>query len=477
MYVESIRIENFRTYRHTEIALLHPDRTSAELKKSFALNVLYPNVNVVLGNNGMGKSAFLKAIALGCLGPTVRDSGIFPYRFVRREPGTAEVTTEVKRKLNVPRKPLSIPSTRSIIKSVYVPHPQDRVPKGTRRLVSTVRIDRRGDLETLQYLTRPDARAWNSIFSDDVDAFFFVGYGASRRTEEKTNVDTAARSRKGSRRAQRVRSLFEDDATLIPLSFWLPRYKTQNPGRAKQVVDLLNAITAGDHYTFTGELEKEEYLFQKQNQLVPFPALSDGYKAYYGWISDLLYHVCLTAPSGKKLVENHGVVMIDEVDLHLHPSWQMEILPSLSRNLPNIQFIVTTHSPLIVGSMQWVNLIVLEAADAQSSTLLRKEVPVHGLDADQVLLTPFFALNSTRTGARAGRLHQLRDKARLGDKTAAMQVMVELSRGSEQSELTEPLAPVEQVTQQVIQQREVQQTKVRRAAKRPPAPQAKRKKK
>jgi len=443
MYVDSIRIENFRTYRHAEIDLLHPDRTPAELKKTYSLDVLYPNVNLILGNNGMGKSAFLRAIALGCLGPTVRDSGIFPYRFVRREPGSAEISGEIKRKLKVPGKPLTMPSNRCIIKSVFIPHPQDRVPKNT-RLVSSVRIDRKVDLETLQFLKRPDSKAWNSIFHDDIDAFFFVGYGASRRTEERTNVDPSGRSKTGSKRAQRIRSLFFDDATLIPLSFWLPTYSIQNPGRAKQVVTLMTAITGTEHYTFTGELEKEEYLFQKQGQLVPFPALSDGYKAFYGWISDLLYHICQTAPSGKKLVENHGIVMIDEVDLHLHPSWQMEILPSLSRNLPNIQFIVTSHSPLIAGSLQWANLIALEEGESQSSVLLRKQVAVHGLDADQVLLTPFFSLKTTRTGTRSARLNELRDQARLGDRVAAMQLMEELSRGSEESSLDQPLAPPEQ---------------------------------
>jgi AAA domain len=134
MYVDSVRIENFRTYRNAEIDLLHPDRTASDVKPRFPADILYPNINLVLGNNGMGKSAFLKAIALGCLGPTVRDSGIFPYRFVRREPGSAEVTAEIKRKLNVPGKPVTMPSTRSIIKSVFIAHPQDDVPKGTSSL-------------------------------------------------------------------------------------------------------------------------------------------------------------------------------------------------------------------------------------------------------------------------------------------------------------------------------------------------------
>ena len=446
MYVDSVRIENFRTFRHAEIDLLHPERTASDVKPRFPADILYPNINLVLGNNGMGKSAFLKAIALGCLGPTVRDSGIFPYRFVRREPGSAEVTAEIKRKLNVPGKPLTMPSTRSIIKSVFIAHPQDGVPKGTSQLISSVRIDRRGDLETLQFLKRSGTKAWNSIFHDDVDAFFFVGYGASRRTEERSNVDPAARQRKGSVRAQRVRSLFEDDATLIPLSFWLPSYLKDHPDRGVEVVNLMNAITGTgpDHYRFTGELEKGEYLFQRQDQLVPFPALSDGYKAFFGWISDLLYHVCQSASPGKPLVKNRGIVMIDEIDLHLHPSWQMEILPCLSRSMPNLQFIVTSHSPLVAGSLQWINLIALEQGERQCSVLLRKEVPVHGLDADQVLLTPFFSLNTTRTGARAARLNELRDRARQGDREAAMQVMNELSRGSEDSKLDSPLAPPRQ---------------------------------
>jgi hypothetical protein len=71
-------------------------------------------------------------------------------------------------------------------------------------------------------------------------------------------------------------------------------------------------------------------------------------------------------------------------------------------------------------------------------------VPVHGLDADQVLLTPFFSLNTTRTGTRAARLNELRDRARQGDREAAMKVMYELSRGSEESSLDNPLAPPRQ---------------------------------
>ena len=201
--------------------------------------------------------------------------------------------------------------------------------------------------------------------------------------------------------------------------------------RYTQVAQLLQSIVGEGHWTFTGEMENGEYLFQRGDQKVPYPALSDGYRAFYGWLGDLLHHVCETATPGKTMVQNQGMVMIDEIDLHLHPSWQMEVLPRLSKELPNIQFIVTSHSPLVVGSLQWVNLIVLEPGDAQSTTLLRKEIPVHGLDADQVLITAFFGLGSSRVGDKAARLKELSTRATEGDRQAASQLLREMSKGTE----------------------------------------------
>jgi predicted ATP-binding protein involved in virulence len=127
---------------------------------------------------------------------------------------------------------------------------------------------------------------------------------------------------------------------------------------------------------------------------VPFPALSDGYRAFLGWVGDLLYHVCKTCPRGKNLVDNQGIVMVDEIDLHLHPEWQMTVVPTLSRALPNLQFIATSHIPLIVGSLEWMNIIVMAPEPDGASTATRLTQAVHGLDADQVLLTEFFGLES-----------------------------------------------------------------------------------
>ncbi len=232
-------------------------------------------------------------------------------------------------------------------------------------------------------------------------------------------------------RAQRVNGLFEEAYALYPLNAWLPQFQRKNPGRYTQVVHLINGLLKEAGYTFEGEMEGQDFLFNYQGLKVPFPALSDGYRAFLGWVGDLLFHVCMTAPSGRKLRENQGIVMVDEIDLHLHPKWQLTVLETLSRELPNLQFIVTSHSPLLVGSLEWMNILVMRPGPRQSSTAERVELPVHGLDADQILLTDFFGLESTRAPGKRQTLKKLSQKASQGDTEAAKRLLLEMSRGAE----------------------------------------------
>lgn len=78
--------------------------------------------------------------------------------------------------------------------------------------------------------------------------------------------------------------------------------------------------------------------------------LSDGEKIYLALIGDLCHRLSLANPAGNPL-EGEGIVLIDEIDLHLHPQWQSEIADRLIRTFPNIQFIVTTHSPHVINSV------------------------------------------------------------------------------------------------------------------------------
>src|SRR5262249_41100060 len=114
-----------------------------------------------------------------------------------------------------------------------------------------------------------------------------------------------------------------------------------------------------------------------------------------------------------------------------HPKWQMTVLPVLARGLPNLQFILTSHSPLLVGSLEWMNIIVMQGAEGESSAPRRIPAAVHGLDADQVLLTDFFGMETTRARGKETQLRDLTMKARTGDLEAAKELMEQMSKGLE----------------------------------------------
>ena len=406
MYIDHIEISNFRTFRKSKITFCHADQDFAAAGMPVPQ---LPNMNLLLANNGYGKTSLLKAIALAALGPAVGKSGIYPYHLIRRESGQDELK-------------------RAVLKAGFKAHEQDAAPVG--QIDSCVEVIPEGDLEILEWVNG-DSNPWHAVFSSGSDAFFMVGYGATRRVSRSNRMEQSGKS---SPRAARIMGLFEDDYSLRPLNTWLPRYEESNQlrGRYVQVVHLLNSLVGQDNWAFTGKQDSEgEYLYGKKGVEVPFPALSDGYRAFLGWLGDLLFHVCETCPSGKKLKENKGIVMVDEIDLHLHPKWQMTVLQTLAKELPNIQFIVTSHSPLIVGSLEWMNIIVMKPGTKQSSSAKRIEWAVHGLDADQILLTDFFGMESTRAPGKKRTLKELTLKARNGDTEAAKELLEEMSRGVE----------------------------------------------
>jgi predicted ATPase len=405
MYIDSIQLNDFRTFQNAAIGFVHSDQINQT-------PLQFPNINVVLGNNGLGKTTLLKAISLACLGPAISDSGIYPYRLIRT---CADNET-------------SKPATVAEVSAEFTCHKQDGV-KARPRLHSDLQVIKRGDLESLRSGIKDEA-PWDPIFSVQNDAFFFVGYGATRTVEKSEKIDLGNRNQSSFLRARRVKSLFEETYSLVPLNSWLPQLESTNPGRHKQVVNLTNRLLGEEHFVFEAQMDNGEYLFNRKGLKVPFPALSDGYRAFLGWIGDLLYNITLTCPSGEKLVNNCGIVMIDEIDLHLHPQWQMTILPKLSKALPNIQFIVTSHSPLVVGSVQPQNIIAISVGEHQTSSLKQIQQPTMGLDADQILLTENFGLSSTINDEKSKLIKALTQRARLGDVEAASELLSVMSKGS-----------------------------------------------
>jgi hypothetical protein len=124
--------------------------------------------------------------------------------------------------------------------------------------------------------------------------------------------------------------------------------------------------------------------------------LSLGYKSLIAWIVDFASRMYHYNRLRDKPFEQPAVVMIDEVDLHLHPKWQRKLLGHLSKSFPNVQFIVTAHSPLIVqAALDW-NLVLLKR---RGDHVLIDNNPdaVTNWRIDQILTSDLFGLSSARS--------------------------------------------------------------------------------
>jgi len=118
----------------------------------------------------------------------------------------------------------------------------------------------------------------------------------------------------------------------------------------------------------------------KQNEQLNVAQLSQGEKSLLALVGDIAKRLAMMNPSLKNPLEGDGVVLIDEVDLHLHPQWQRTLLERLSNTFPNCQFVLTTHSPLVISEAKDVLCYVLN--DGELSVM----DDTFGLDANQVLL-------------------------------------------------------------------------------------------
>lgn len=112
--------------------------------------------------------------------------------------------------------------------------------------------------------------------------------------------------------------------------------------------------------------------------------LSDGEKCALALIGDLARRLTLANPTGKDPLQGEGVVLIDEIELHMHPAWQRDILTKLKKTFPNIQFIITTHSPQVLGEAgDDFSVFSLTVKNAELKYL--KLAPLIGWDSNYIL--------------------------------------------------------------------------------------------
>lgn len=208
---------------------------------------------------------------------------------------------------------------------------------------------------------------------------------------------------------QEAASLFEVDQWLRNLSHKKLEGKTTESAHLDLLLEILRDDLMPNQITVDRVDSDGLWLKDRHGLQLAWSDMSDGYRATLALLADILRHLISAYgveglaekdADGKLKIVKGGVVMIDEIDAHLHPEWQREIGFWLKQHFPNIQFLVTTHSPIICQAADENGLFVLPepGGDDKPRALTPEEYnTVISSRPDTILLTAAFGLQNTRS--------------------------------------------------------------------------------
>ncbi|WP_069471892.1 AAA family ATPase [Candidatus Marithrix sp. Canyon 246] len=134
----------------------------------------------------------------------------------------------------------------------------------------------------------------------------------------------------------------------------------------KTIQPLINAVLESsdhDNNVTLVDYDTESLYFKTSsnpNQPISVEALSEGFKSTFIWLFDMIIRIAKQGGNLNNAQDITGLVLLDEIDLHLHPTWQRTILSSIETVFPKIHFIVSSHSVFVAQSIKNENLIALE---------------------------------------------------------------------------------------------------------------------
>ena len=335
MYVSKLKIDGIRGFdgrRSVNLDFTRPDGS-------------YAGWTVLAGRNGSGKTTLLQAIALALAGEN----------FIR-EP---EMWPGVQRK------------KRAFISITIVQDPQfdGGFDFGPWELRVEWEEELRRDHPT--WTGKPvRRRSPRQISPYEGDGWFYAGYGPFRR------LSATALGRSEHRPTPRyagLRTLFDEDVSLVEGVSWLIEqhlYRLEQRPGAQDILDAALAIIGDgmlpDGYQVSGRVDSDGLWVRRNNEEFPLRQMSDGYRTVTALVVDIIRQMNsafgalrLSYRDERPTLAYPGIVLIDEVDAHLHVSWQKNIGNWMKAHFPLIQFIVTSHSPYVCQSADPSGLVRL----------------------------------------------------------------------------------------------------------------------
>ena len=394
MFVKSIEFENVRGFKRLRFEFERPEGG-------------YAGWTVFVGGNSSGKSTLLKGIALALLGPeTGRQLMGNPSGWIHTEEKRAHAVAGISwdREQDAFKKGGAPPGLAfeagvrwvQDVKAGEIPlfRPvEKRNPNGTR-----IQTAERGPWN-------PNAEGW-----------FSCGYGPMRRLSGFSSESVRYSVEKGA--ISRYVTLFREDAALSESEEWLKKtHSRMLETKSRDLGNLLEGVKAllADELLPLGMRVSRitvdhVFLRDRQGLELPMRDISDGCRSIYATVLDLVHGMSevygVEGLFGKSsdshpIVTKPGVVIIDEIEAHLHPSWQREIPVWLKTHFPRIQFLVSTHSPLIAQAADENGVFVLPQKDEEEREARKLSAEEYKRlrwgRAEKVLLGAAFGLTSTRS--------------------------------------------------------------------------------
>ncbi len=156
-----------------------------------------------------------------------------------------------------------------------------------------------------------------------------------------------------------------------------------------KIGEMASDITEGFPIVFMGADEDDKGFYPKFQTIdgpVPLNTLSQGTQSIIQWLAHLLIGYAEYYDFPDNIEELPGVLIIDEVDAHLHPSWQRRIIPTLIGHFPKLQIFFSTHSPLMLAGLGAGQVQLLQRDEKGTVTVSRNEADIMGWTADEILV-------------------------------------------------------------------------------------------
>ncbi len=408
MWVASITLENIKCFQRQEISFVRSHKNRLDRAQPYYWITL-------LGENGVGKSTILQALALLLAGPEAAKELLpRPTGWVR-DPTLLGKLTATLHKEDVDTGIYGEDKRRQNFSLSYI------VTGSTAVEVGTAKDNQQTYTEPALVEEPTKVLSWlrANAFASGNHGWFAVGYGAFRRLTRLSQVIIP--SLEQPKRSSNFFTQFNEDSSLSSFERWMVYldYRLAKDSddleaqRMKKVgEEAIVKLLPGD-VRIAGVTREGMIEFLVDNQKVPTISLSDGFRSVIALAGDLIWRLLQAFPDLDDPTIASGVVLIDELDIHLHPSWQQEIAGWLRQVFPHLQFFVATHSPLVAaGAGEDALTLRLEVKDSRLQIM---EISYSDLaaDVDRTLKSPAFGLPSTyspHTEKKIQRYHQLKRK-------------------------------------------------------------------